>query len=191
MEMFETIQARRSVRRYTSQPVSDETLQRIIQAGLWAPSGLNLQPWHFVAVRSDSKKKELLAIMENVSKDIKGELEERFPDHPELVSDTRNFIKSLGDAPVIMLAFLCRDDYEDKKTAMLSVAAAVENMLIQARSMDVASCWLTAAEQAGYGPVIRDRFAPGKGDLIAIVTLGYTDKWPREIPRKTGRAVVI
>lgn len=191
MNTLEVIQKRRSVRRYNSTPLTDEVIQEIINAGLWAPSGLNLQPWYFVAVKSEEKKEELLKIMESVSKDISKELESRFPDHPELVADTRRFIKSLGNAPVVVLAFLYRNDYEDEKTAMLSVGAAVENMLIAARSKDVASCWLTAAEQAGYGKAIRDRFAKGRGDLIAIVTLGYTDHWPKDIPRKVARSVIV
>lgn len=191
MNTLEVIQKRRSVRRYTDEQLPDEVVQEIIDAGLWAPSGLNLQPWYFVALKSEKKKADLLKIMESVSKNISSELESRFPNHPQLVSDTRNFIKSLGNAPVIVLVFLYRDDYEDEKTATLSVGAAVENMLIAARSKDVASCWLTAAQQAGYGKAIRDKFAKGKGELLAIVTLGYTDRWPRDIPRKVARSVIV
>lgn len=191
MDIFDTIQKRRSVRKYRPDTISDEVLQKIIDAGTWAPSGLNLQPWYFVAVKSDEKKKELLAIMEDVSNDIGSELESRFPENPGLVYETRNFIRTLGNAPVIILAFLYRDDYEDQRSAMLGVAAGVENMLIEAKGLDVASCWLTAAIQTGYGPEIRRHFADGKGDLVAIVTLGYTDRWPKDIPRKINRSVIV
>ena len=191
METLETIRQRRSVRKYTHQPITDEDLDAILQAGLSAPSGLNLQPWYFVAVRSEEKRRELISIMEQVDDRITPELEERFPTHPEIVSSTKHFIRTLGGAPVVLLAFLLRDDYADPRTAMLSVAAAVENILLAARDRGIASCWLAAPEQTGYGPVLRDRFAPGKGELVATVTLGYTESWPQMVARRADRAAII
>jgi nitroreductase len=191
METTDVILLRRSVRSYTQQPIPDEYLQAILQAGMSAPSGLNLQPWYFVALKSEQVRQEFCDIMAGVSTRIAPELESRFSAHPEVAAATQHFIRTLGDAPVILLAFLMRDDYADKKTALLSVAAAVENVLLSARDRNIASCWLTAADQTGYGPQIRDRFAPGKGDLVATVTLGYTEVWPKMIARREGRAVII
>ena len=157
------------------------------------PSGLNLQPWYFVAVRSPEKRQELLQLMEQVSVKIAGELEQRFAKHPEVAAETRQFICTLGNAPVILLAFMLKDDYQDEKTVLQSVSAAVENTLLAARSLGIGSCWLTAAEQTGYNDAIRDRFAPGKGDLVAMVSLGWpgSETWPRPVARKDGRFVVI
>jgi nitroreductase len=67
----------------------------------------------------------------------------------------------------------------------------VENVLLAARDKNIGSCWLAAAEQTGYGDKIRDFFAPGKGDLVATVTLGYTENWPKAIERRAGRYIVV
>ncbi len=97
--------------------------------------------------------------MSGVSDRITPELEARFSSHPELISKTKNFIRTLGNAPVILLAFLLRDDYADPKTALISVSAAVENVILAARDLGIASCWLTAADQTGFGPLIQKQFA--------------------------------
>ena len=191
METLTAIRQRRSVRRYTEEPISEEELKLILEAGLAAPSGLNLQPWYFVAVRSEEKRRELAAIMEQVEERIRPELEDRFPTHPEIISETRQFIRTLGNAPAILLAFLMRDDYAEKRTALLSVAAAVENAILAARDLGIASCWLAAPEQTGFGPEIRDRFAPGKGELVATVTLGHAVSWPRMVARRDGRCAIL
>ena len=58
METKDVIFGRRSIRKYTNQPISDEDLQEIIEAGLYAPSNMNYQPWYFLVIKSDEKKKE-------------------------------------------------------------------------------------------------------------------------------------
>lgn len=193
MDTLEAIAQRRSVRKYADRPISEADLDTILRSALAAPSGLNLQPWYFVAVKSPKKRRELLQVMDEVSTKIAGELEQRFAKHPEVAAETRQFIRTLGNAPVILLAFMLKDDYQDKKTVLQSVSAAVENALLAARSLGIGSCWLTAAEQTGYNDAIRDRFAPGKGDMVAMVSLGWpeSENWPRAVARKDGRFVVI
>ena len=51
MDVFEIVKTMLAVRDYTDQPIVDETLQRILEAGRLTASRKNLQPWHFVAVR--------------------------------------------------------------------------------------------------------------------------------------------
>lgn len=193
MDTLDTIAQRRSVRKYADRPISDVDLDTILRSALAAPSGLNLQPWYFVAVRTPEKRQELLQLMEQVSVKIADELEQRFASHPEVAAETRQFIRTLGDAPVILLAFMMRDDYQDEKTVLQSVSAAVENALLAARSLGIGSCWLTAAEQTGYNDEIRAHFAPGKGDLVAMVSLGYPQQelWPRPVKRREGRFIIV
>ena len=191
METMNAILERRSVRKYTDEPISDAELDAILTAALSAPSGLNLQPWYFVAVKSDEERQVLSQIMESVSVEISKELEERFASHPEIVAETRHFIRTLGNAPVTLLAFLMRDDYADEQTALVSVAAAVENALIAARDLGIGSCWLTAPNQTGFGDQIRDHFAPGKGALVATVSLGHTESWPKAVARRKDRFAIV
>lgn len=193
MDALETIAQRRSVRKYADRPISDTDLETILTAAMAAPSGLNLQPWYFVAVRTPEKRQELLQVMDQVSVKIAGELEQRFAEHPEVAAETRQFIRTLGNAPVILLAFMMQDDYQDEKTVLQSVSAALENALLAARSLGIGSCWLTAAEQTGYNDAIRERFAPGKGSMVAMASLGYpeSENWPRPVKRREGRFTIV
>ncbi len=59
MNLLEGIYTRRSIRQFADKSVDREQLLEIIKAGIWAPSGLNNQPWRFVIVRSEEMRKEL------------------------------------------------------------------------------------------------------------------------------------
>lgn len=50
MELFEAINSRRSVRQYTSEPVSEDKVQQVLEAAMMAPSAGNAQPWQFVVI---------------------------------------------------------------------------------------------------------------------------------------------
>ncbi len=52
MDVFQAIRTLRAVRQYSDQPVGEETLTRILEAGRWAGSAKNTQPWRFVVVRN-------------------------------------------------------------------------------------------------------------------------------------------
>jgi nitroreductase len=51
MEVYDCIRTRRTIREFTSDPVPGEIVDKILQAGRWAPSSSNTQPWHFVVIR--------------------------------------------------------------------------------------------------------------------------------------------
>ena len=52
MELDDCIKGRRSVRSFTDEPVSKEEVQAILEAGTWAPTGMNRQPWKFVIIEN-------------------------------------------------------------------------------------------------------------------------------------------
>jgi nitroreductase len=72
-----------------------------------------------------------------------------------------------------------------------SVAAALENMSLTAYEKGLGSCWLTSANAAGLGDELREKFAPGKGDYVAMMTIGYPKITPRAPARKEGRFDII
>lgn len=50
MDAMEAILSRRSIRKYTSQPVSEQVIKELLEAAMSAPSAGNEQPWHFVVI---------------------------------------------------------------------------------------------------------------------------------------------
>jgi len=93
METKNAIIGRRSVRRYTGQPINDSDIQEIITAGLYAPSAIDLQPWYFVVIRSDEKLEELRRFMSDVYDRFEPVLLERFAGHPAAIAETKVFLK--------------------------------------------------------------------------------------------------
>jgi nitroreductase len=59
VEVFEAIRGRRSIRAFESREVSDELVERLIEAARWAPSAGNIQPWEFIIVRKPEIKRKL------------------------------------------------------------------------------------------------------------------------------------
>lgn len=190
METRECLLTRRSVRKYKPDPISRELLEEILEAGLAAPSAINLQHWHFVAVQSPEAMNDLKAIMGQVAGKFTHILEERFRHNPEQVGITNTFLTTLGGAPVCLLAFFLKPDYPDRDGAMQSVSAALENILLAAWDKGLGSCWLSAPQRIGYGPALQERFAPDKGEFVAAVTLGYPDQEPKMPPRRAGRYTI-
>lgn len=187
METRDAIFGRRSIRRYTNQAIDEKDLIDIIDCGLMAPSGINLQPWYFAVIKSEEKIKELHGIMGNVFGKFKPVLDKRFEKNPEAIDETKEFLSGLGGAGVCILVFLLKPDYEDKTTVIEGTAAAIENMLLAAYDKGIGSCWLTAPLRAGFGEELRQHFAPDKGEFLAAVTLGYPAVAPKAPVRRPGR----
>ena len=59
MEVFECIRRRRTIREYTKDPIPEDVLEKILQAGRWSPSSSNSQPWHFIVVKDPNTLSEL------------------------------------------------------------------------------------------------------------------------------------
>ena len=109
-----------------------------------------------------------------------------FPNHPAVVQETTTFLRSLGGAPVYVLAFM--DQEREKHHPMiLSVAAAIENLLLAAWEKGIGSCWITTVHDAGFSEQLQKAYAPDKGEFISLITLGYPEHVPKAPARKQER----
>ncbi|MEA4925199.1 MAG: nitroreductase family protein [Syntrophomonadaceae bacterium] len=191
METKAAILGRRSVRRYTDQPLQDADVQDIITAGLYAPSALDFQPWYFVVVKSSEQLEKLREFMSAVYHKFEPVLYERFRNHPAAIAETKVFLKSLGGTQCCILAFMLRQDYPDKKGVIEGVSAAVQNMLLAAYDQGIGSCWMTAPMRVGMEEELRLKYAPEHGDFVAAITFGYPAYAPKTPKRKEGRYEII
>lgn len=192
MNIMEIIQSRRSIRSYADRPIEEELLQEILKAGMYAPSAENSQPWYFVVIQSEEKMNALRNLMEQVSAGVLQRLKDQFPNHPEVVDETTRFIRAMGGAPVCVLAFWLKPDYDNVADNITqSIAAAIENMLLAARARGIGSCWLTAPSTAGMGEELQKMFAPDHGKLTAMITFGYPKRVGNAPRRKEGRYVIV
>lgn len=155
MDFFEVVTTRRSVRSYNGKPVPDDAVDKVLRAGMYAPSAHNRQPWRFVVVR---ERQALNAIMQA---------------HP--------YSKALAEAPMCIV--VCYDEAAGSKVPGVDCAAATENMLLCARSLGLASLWLSAygfPHQDTVGSVIG---LPEGVKVASLVVLGYSDAQPPQPDR--------
>ena len=186
METRDAIMARRSIRNFTDEQVLREDVEKVIEAGLLAPSAMNLQPWYFLALTDIDDVNWLLAGLRKYRETQRARLSGRFPNHPDTVEETLGFLSDLGGARTLILAFLLKQDYGTSHQACLqSVGAAMENMALAATDLGIATCWVE--EVMRLDAEIHERFGLDVGPLLGCLVLGYAAQDPHPVKRKPGR----
>jgi len=156
--MDDPVLNRRSIRKYTGDPVDDETVERLLRAAMAAPSAGNQQPWEFVVLRA---RATLRAIPEF---------------HP--------YAKMLPDAPVAIL--VCGAPGRAKWPQMWEqdCSAATENLLIEAELLGLGAVWLGAHPLGERVEALRALLGiPETVVPFAVVSLG----WPAEHKEPSDR----
>ncbi len=189
MDTFEVIEARKSIRKFKVDPIPQEILEKILRAATLAPSGKNKQPWKFYVVRGD-RRAEMVAEMQ------KGM--DRLEEQGINTGSARYSIRVLAEAPVTIFVFnptgkhplLERDTLETYSDVVdiQSVGAAIQNMLLAATDLGVSSLWVCDVF-FGYEEICA--WLGEKGQMIAAVSLGYSDQKPRPRPRKPVDEVTV
>jgi nitroreductase len=187
MELMEAIHGRRSIRKFTDEPIPREVLEEIMEAASWAPSGQNLQPWYLLALTQDADLAWVFSELGTGAFSHRKHLEARFKNNPEVVEETMEFMRAMGGARTIVLAFLQKPTYseQDMPSCIESVAAAMQTLCLAAYDKGVASCWVEEFKR--IDEQARERFCPDKGALLGGVVLGYPAMEARPIRRKPGR----
>lgn len=177
-ETLEIIKSRRSIRNYKEEQITEEELQAIIEAGLFAPSGNNRQSWHFTVIQN----KHLLKELNYETKDI-------------LSRSDNPFLKRVGNneeldifngAPTVIIV----SGKEADSNSAANCAAASENMLIAAQSLGVASCYIVSLSYLFEGDEAKYFLEKiGISDEYKVynaILLGYSkdDVIPEAAPRK-------
>lgn len=129
-ETLNSIRNRRCIRSYKEEQVKDSDLEAVLEAGKYAPSAVNQQSWHFTVIQN----KEVLRRMEQ-------EIKVQFAKSPnprfqQMASD-ENF-RVMYNAPTVILV-----SGDEKAIAPnADCAAAMENMMLAAESLNLATCWV-------------------------------------------------
>ena len=69
-QLYDIIARRMSIRRLKPDPIPDDYVQKILEAGRWAMSGANSQPWEFVVVKDEQVKRALFEVYRDVNSDF-------------------------------------------------------------------------------------------------------------------------
>ena len=181
MELEEAIRFRRSIRKFKTQSVPKEILQKTIETAMWAPSAMNTQPWYFTVLTGKEKDK-LIEVAGKSFEHLQYRLKELFKE--KMIQFISEYFKNFGNAPVIIVVFtdvLKEEVYQIG--AIESVSAAIQNLLLCAYAEGLGTCWMT-------GPLwveneIKNHLRVNDGKkLVALIAIGYPDQTPPTPPRK-------
>jgi nitroreductase len=181
MDLYDAIHHRRSHRLYKPDLPSREVLERVIDAALWAPSGMNLQAWG-LTLMAGKVRDDFVALISRSLKFLIPRLQAaQVPEKSqELVM---KFFKNLGGAPVVIAVTIFKNPHDPGNYSTIQSGAALfQNLLLAAESEGLGTCWMT-------GPHVLEqeilKFL-GKADqqLLAITPIGYSAKEPPPPPRK-------
>ena len=98
--MIQSIQQRRSIRKYKSDDVPKEAIEQIIQAGRLAPSSKNRQPWQFIITTGSAKDESLCAMQRGLEREKNAPL---LPESAQYLSGAEHTLRIMQEAPVLSL----------------------------------------------------------------------------------------
>lgn len=144
--VLETIFKRRSIREFTDAEIPAEQLHEIIKAGIWAPSGLNNQPWRFVIVQE--------------------------PEIKEKLAHQTHYGHIVRNAKALIAVFLAKDVMYDEVKDHQSAGACIQNILLAAEAFGLGAVWLGQILK-NKSEVNRIFDLDENFDLMAVVALGH------------------
>jgi len=150
MDLMEIIKNRRSIRKYRSDEISQQDLNEIFEAVQLAPSANNLQPWKFILIRNDKKKR--------------------------LIAQACAGQEFIGEAPVVVVACaIGRGGYIGKymESWPVDLAIAVTHLILSAWNKGLGTCWIGDFDEDKIREICS---IPHVVRVVAITPLGYPVK---------------
>ena len=164
-KVLENIKSRRSFRKYKPDQIKDQELEAILEAGRFAPSAINQQPWFFTVIQN---KKLMDEMSEKTKEALRNSEVERFREY-----GNNEKYHVFYHAPTIVV-LSCRSDAH---SPLMDISAAIQNMLLAAESLNLGSCWIGLVTGYLFKPDMetwRKKLELPEGyDPVFAVCLGY------------------
>lgn len=161
MTIFELLQKRRTIRRFTQERIPQDVLYSIVGCGRKAPSGMNKQPLEFYLV---DDKDLLPKIFEQTR--WAGYLPREDGHPPE------------GQQPTAYVVTLINTEISPERNCAHDAGAAIENMILAALACGVGSCWIASVTRVAVAEILH---IPETYVIDSVLALGYPDEQPVEV----------
>lgn len=207
MNRLDFIYNRHSVRKYKDEPIPQKHIEKILHAAVHAPTGKNLQDWHFVVVKDRDKIEQIAQIIEKKNDEISKKLSDE-----EWAANFKKFVRYstvFRTAPVLVLVYCgeyiptgvkelkaigaCEEEIQEiirTNPGLQSVSAAVENLMLAAADMGYGTCWMTSGNYAAREINQFINFHKEGHSLVAMTPIGLPAVDPRSPERKPLEDVV-
>lgn len=186
MDVFSCIATRHSTRKFKEEPVPQEVLDKVIEAGRQAPSGKHKNQSRFIVIRKKEVLQEIIALVQQEFAKM-----EVTPENDDNFGGAIRAAKKGGyvfmyNAPVLIVVANKRD-YGNKYA---DVSCAMQNMMLAANALDLGSCWINQLRWLQDNPVLRaylQKLGMAEDEEVcASLSIGYPDT-PDGLP---GRRVM-
>ncbi len=152
------------MRKFKDEKISKEHLFKILEAGIWAPSGSNIQPWEFILITN----KETIEKIKLISPGL------------------------FGDPTALILLCINKKRAEKggrlgENTALMDVSMAAQNMMLMAYSLGIGSCPIASFNKTAVKELLD---IPEYVEPVLMTSLGYPEFWPKPPRRRPLREVV-
>ncbi|MBP1910709.1 nitroreductase [Methanolobus bombayensis] len=156
-EVIDTILSRRSIRKYTDEPVKDEDIKTILEAARWAPSGLNNQPWKFIVIKDKTTMEEL--------------------------AGCTHYSAIVQNAPLLIAVYLDTETMYNKTKDIQAIGAAIQNMLLACCGLGLGAVWLGEIlnNEEKVNLILN---CPDSMELMAVLAIGKPAEDGKVKPRK-------
>lgn len=149
MDCLEAIFTRRSIRHFREEKVEEEKILKAIEAGHWAPSGLNNQPWRFIIVEKEDLKEE--------------------------VAKLTHYGRIIKEASHLIVVFLDTKSSYHREKDIQAIGACIQNILLALHCQGVGSCWI--GEILKNREKVEELLKAKEGwELMAVIAVGYPRK---------------
>ena len=129
-EVLQTIKNRRSIRSYKPEQIKQEELDLILEAGIYAPSGHNAQPWHFTVIQNP----EVINYINDTAKQVMATMDIDWIRH----NGMNPKFHIAYNAPTLVIV----SGKKDAVTSKTDCDAATQNMMLAAESLNIGSVWV-------------------------------------------------
>jgi len=147
-EVLKAIFQRRSIRKFDQEPIRRDQMETILEAGRWAPSGLNNQPWRFMVIYAGDSRQDILA-------------------------DSTKYGKIVHRAGALIIVFLDKENIYDYTKDCQGVGACFQNMLLAVHSLGLGGVWLGEILNQDYKVMQGLKLDQDKYQLMGVLALGY------------------
>ena len=193
--MLEEIYSRRSIRKYTNEPISCSIIEKIIDAGRVAPSAKNRQPWKYLVYSGEAKARLLSIMKKGIEME---EINPRLPLSVNGIPDAKNTLQIMENAPVVIVVLntngkspfvqLDVDGRFSEMNDLLSIGASIENMLLKAEELNIGTLWIGNTCFA-YQELME--YIGSTAELVGAIALGYKAETPAMRPRKKIEDIIV
>lgn len=183
MDFDEVVVKRRSVRKFEEESVPEKVLGKVLEAGRWAPSAGNSQPWRFVVVTDAGVKERIAEVCTESSRKAWAKFS---PERARYLAARGGSWDKSGMAKVPVLVAVCYEVPERMRgeLALGSAWIAVENMLLAATAEGLDSCIYTFYDVEEEDRIKAILCVPEQYRIAAMIQLGYSTVVPPAPSRK-------